>query len=80
MQTDLTDYSETQTQRERIKQLLLKHRFVPTAALRLFAYQYNTRIFELRKEGWPIQRAREDGKCGFTLEHEFAKMIGINQN
>lgn len=55
------------SQRDRILQMLKSRDFVPTAALRLFAYQYNARIKELRTQFGhdKIQSVRQDGVCGF---------------
>lgn len=63
----LTEFTH-QTQRDKILKLLIDNDFVSTAQLRLFAYQYNARIYELRKSGFDIKTARKDGKWGFTLE------------
>ena len=54
-------------QRKRILNLLRKNEFVPTAQLRLFSYQYNARIYELRKAGWHILATKQDGRYGFEL-------------
>lgn len=73
MQTTLSRYEKVKTdeksdQRKRILELLLNNDFVATATLRLFAYQYNARIYELRRKGWIIKSMRKDNKCGFTIQ------------
>ena len=59
--------SKRPSQRNRILDLLKKRDFVPTAELRLFSYQYNARIKELRDRGWTILKHKKDGKHGFIL-------------
>jgi hypothetical protein len=84
MQKQLNEYSlitskgrkinHSFNQRERILQMLLKGEFVPTAVFRVFAYQYNARILELRRgmhdgHEYDIRSMRdEQGRCGFKLE------------
>jgi len=75
MQAELTDFKLFDTeikrhdnQRDTILNLLKKHDFVPTARLRLFAYQYNTRIFELRRIWYNIISLSQNGKRGYKLE------------
>lgn len=63
---------EHNTQRKKILKMLKNQDFVPTASLRLFAYQYNARIKELRegKENniiYNIISTKQDGKHGFSL-------------
>lgn len=67
MQQTLICYNTHDGQRGRILEMLRTHDFVPTASLRLFAYQYNARIFELRKAGHDIESCRQDGVVGFRL-------------
>ena len=54
-------------QRDRILQMLKDHDFVSTSSLRLFAYQYNARIKELRVEFGhdKIISCKQDGVFGF---------------
>ena len=66
MQTGINQYNERVGQRKRILKLLNENLFVPTAQMRLVAYQYNARIHELRKEGYQIRSIRTP-KCGFEL-------------
>ena len=66
MQTTVKQYDEHIDQRKRILKLLRDNDFVPTAQLRLIAYQYNARIYELRKKGYVIKSVKTP-KCGFML-------------
>ena len=54
-------------QRIRILKLLKTNDWVATSELRLFSYQYNARIFELRAKGYNIISSKQEGKCGFRL-------------
>lgn len=63
---------QRKSQRDRIYDMLQNNDFVPTAALRLFAYQYNARIKELREIYGQdrIIACRQDGKYGFKWLNE----------
>jgi len=65
----LTDFiNHYHNQRSRILELLQKNKFVPTAQLRLIAYQYNSRLHELRKQNHNIISTKdEEGRWGFKL-------------
>jgi len=65
MQQTLELFDERTAQRERILELLKKNNFVKTSTLRIIAYQYNARIFELRQIGYIIESCRENNICGF---------------
>lgn len=64
------------SQREKILQLLQTGCFVSTASLRLFSYQYNARLYELRRgrhDGicYHIVKERDElGRCGFRMVEE----------
>ena len=66
-ETKLESFDDKHVQKVRILKLFQISDFVPTAALRIIAYQYNARIYELRKSGYHIVSDKEDGKCGFRL-------------
>jgi hypothetical protein len=84
MQLELTKYPfiteitkrklQSNSQCQRILEKLRSQDFVSSAELRLFAYQYNTRIFELRKgfhDGieHKIKSVRDKkGRTGYTME------------
>ena len=60
------------SQREQILKLLHKNNFVRTSHLRIIAYQYNARIYELRRgihnnKLYDIRACREEGIHGFKL-------------
>lgn len=75
--TTLDTFDDKHKQKERILKLFKLSEFVPTAALRLIAYQYNARIYELRKAGYHIVSDKEDGKCGFRLVgYDWRKVMG----
>lgn len=65
---------QSNSQRQRILEMLLDHPIVLSAELRLFAYQYNARIYELRKgmhdglEYNIISLRDEKGRSGYKLE------------
>ena len=68
MQMCLEVYESRSGQRQRMLNLLKSFEFIPTAMLRQFSYQYNARIFELRKMGYEIIAMKdENGRCGFML-------------
>jgi len=54
-------------QRGLILALLRYFPFVPTSCLRDLSYQYNARIYELRRFGHNIKAIKNDGVCGFML-------------
>lgn len=60
------------SQRQKILNLLRKNNFVRTSHLRIIAYQYNARIYELRKGMhdnlfYDIRSCRENSIHGFKL-------------
>lgn len=70
------------TQRDIILALLMRKSFVPTSLLRLRAYQYNTRIFELRRGqhdgiAYDIKSVMVDGIYGYSLNKEGVVLNGI---
>jgi hypothetical protein len=67
IQTSVNLFDEHKSQRNRMIELFESKPFVSTAELRLFSYQYNARIFELRQLGYSIFKAKQNGKCGFCL-------------
>lgn len=68
-QITMSAYDERTEQRTRILELFEQLGFVPTSVLRMVAYQYNARIFELRRPpfNYNIVRANENGRCGFRM-------------
>lgn len=67
MQQTILEYDDKCRQRDRILTLLKRNEFVSTAELRLIAYQYNARIYELRALGYVINSTHINGKYGFML-------------
>lgn len=66
------DGNTRKSQRTLILHLLKKNDFVSTASLRIIAYQYNARIFELRNglhdnTQYHIESVRNNNKYGFVL-------------
>jgi hypothetical protein len=58
------------TQREEILKMLQENPFVATTAISSIATQYNARIYELRKNGFCIEAATQEGICGFVLKKQ----------
>lgn len=81
MQLELNKYIEAiyrrKSQAEKILDLLNDYDFVPTRdLLSAGIYQYNARIFELRRgklnnTNYIIEPCEVDGLTGFRLEHKY---------
>lgn len=56
------------TQRSIMLKLFIQLDFVPSGMLRTFAYQYNARIYELRRLGYVIKATKKDGVFGYIME------------